>query len=70
MIQVRTRRKRLKLFALAILPIAGCDLEPITVTQTVTVEEIMLTVIRGLIIEPLDAAITEAVQDAFGEDEP
>lgn len=57
--------------ALALFPLAGCDLDGITVTQTLSVEELLLTVVRGLVIAPLDAALTDAVQNAVGdEDEP
>ena len=47
----------------------GCDLGTISLTQSISGREAIIALIRGAILTPIDALITEAVNDAFGGDE-
>lgn len=58
---------------LAIGSAGGCNLSDITATSTTTVtlsaSEAILTILQGLIITPLNDALTNAVNNYFGENE-
>ena len=47
----------------------GCDLTQITTTVTVDGRELISGAIRNAILTPLDAAITEVVNDILGVDQ-
>ncbi len=47
----------------------GCELGTITTTMTLDGRDAIVQLIRGAILTPLDAFITETVNDAFGADE-
>ena len=44
----------------------GCDLGTITTTQTLDGRDAIIQLFRGAILTPLDALITQTVNDAFG----
>ena len=45
----------------------GCDLGAITTTQTLDGRDAIIQLMRGAILAPIDAFITEAVNEAFDE---
>lgn len=47
----------------------SCSIPDITIPTTLSGEEALITVIRGAILTPIDAAITAAVRGAFTNDE-
>ena len=47
----------------------GCDLGEITVTNTVSTEDFIISTIRGLILTPIDNFVTNAIENAFDDDE-
>ncbi len=49
--------------------LGGCDLGTITITQTLDGREAIIQLIRGAILTPLDAYITDAVNDMFDVDD-
>ena len=44
----------------------GCDLGTITTSTTLDARDAVIQLIRGAVITPIDAFITEAVTEAFG----
>ncbi len=44
----------------------GCDLTQITTTVTLDTRELISGAVRNAILLPLDALITQAINDAFG----
>ena len=55
----------------AMLQFGGCDIGTISTTTTTTVDgrDALISLIRGAILTPLDAFITDSVNNAFGNDE-
>ena len=47
----------------------GCDLGTITTSMTLDGREAIIQLLRGAILTPIDAFITNAVNEAFGADE-
>jgi hypothetical protein len=47
----------------------GCQIPDITIPTTLSGEEALITVVRGAILTPIDAWITQAVRNAFDEDD-
>ena len=47
----------------------GCDIGTITTTMTVDGRDAIIQLVRGAILTPIDALITDAINDAFGDDE-
>ena len=47
----------------------GCDLGLITTTQTLDGRDAIIQLVRGAILTPIDALITNAVNEAFDSDE-
>lgn len=45
--------------------LAGCDISQITTTVTVDGRQLLAGAIRNAVLAPLDAAITQAINDAF-----
>lgn len=43
----------------------GCDIGEITMTTTMDGREVLISLIRGAILTPLDAFITDSVNDLF-----
>lgn len=53
----------------ALFQLSGCSIPDITIPTTLSGEEALITLVRGAILTPIDAAITQAVRDAFSEEE-
>ena len=49
--------------------LGGCEIGEITTTTTVDGRELLISLVRGVILSPIDAFITDAINDAFGADE-
>jgi len=47
----------------------GCNFATVTVPTTLDGTELLITLIRGAILSPIDQAITAAVQNAFNNDD-
>ena len=68
----RSFRKRLlyKLCAVgAVFQLGGCEIGQITTTPTVDGREVIISLIRGIVLTPIDAFITDAINDAFDDEE-
>lgn len=50
------------------LQLGSCDLGSITTTTTLNGRDAIIQLIRGAILTPIDALITNAVNQAFGDD--
>ncbi len=46
----------------------GCDIGEITTTVTLSGRDLLINVVRGAILAPLDAFVTQAINDAFDGD--
>lgn len=57
------------LSASVVFQFGGCDFGEITTTSTVDVRELLISLVRGAIIPPLEQGITDAINDAFGDDD-
>ncbi len=51
------------------LPLGGCEFDQITATSTVTLDtrEVLISMIRGAILTPIDTFITNGVNELFDE---
>lgn len=51
--------------------LGGCDLGTISTTTTATLDgrQVLIDLLRGAILTPIDAAITNAVENLLGDDE-
>jgi len=47
----------------------GCQFNEITVVQTVDGRELLISLIRGAVLGPIDTAITNAINNAFSSDD-
>lgn len=73
---MNSRRHRLLNRWLAILGATGflcqfgnCEIGEITTTSTIDGRELIISLIRDAILTPLDEFVTEAVNDAFSDDD-
>ena len=73
---MKTIKERLRAKAVGVLctvgvvcQFGGCSIGEITVTQTVDGRELLISLIRGAILGPIDEYITTAVNEAFDDDE-
>ena len=48
-------------------PFGGCQIDQITTTTTLDGREVMISLIRGAVLSPIDAWITQGVNDLFDE---
>ena len=62
----RVRRAAALLAAGAVFQLSGCDFGQITVSQTINANDLVISVIRGAILDPIDAFVTAAVDNALG----
>ncbi len=69
---MRRRKRKINARMLATLcgagtvfQLGGCDLGQITTTTTVDGRQAIISLVRGAILTPLDALITEAINRAF-----
>lgn len=65
----RARRLSAVLAAGTMFQLGGCNLGEITVTQTINGADLILSLVRGAILQPIDAFITDAINEAFGVEE-
>lgn len=49
--------------------LGGCQFTDVTTTVTLSGQELIITLIRGAILTPIDQAITAAVNDLFATDD-
>ena len=47
---------------------SGCQFDEITVTQTVDGRELLISLVRGVVLAPIDDFITTSINDAFEEE--
>lgn len=47
----------------------GCDIGTITTTTTLDGRDAIIQLVRGVILTPIDALITDAINDAFNVDQ-
>lgn len=47
----------------------GCNIATVTVPTTLDGRELIITLIRGALLSPIDQFITEAVQNAFEDND-
>ncbi len=48
----------------------GCDLGQITTTVTLDTRDLLISVVRGAVLTPIDQFITDRINAAFGTDDP
>lgn len=48
----------------------GCDLGQITTTVTVDARDLLINVVRGAVLTPIDQFITDRINAAFGANDP
>ena len=67
---VRGKAVALLCTAGAVCQVGSCDLGEITTTTTVTLDgrEVIISLIRGTILPPIEQFITDAVNEAFDYD--
>lgn len=49
--------------------LGGCNFGEVTTSFTLDGRELIISLVRTAIITPLDAFLTETINDAFGDDE-
>ena len=47
----------------------GCSIPDVTIPTTLSGRDFLVTLIRGLLLTPIDQAITDAVNNAFQEED-
>ncbi len=66
----RERIGGLALVALAsVFQFGGCNIGEITTTSTVDGRELLISLVRGAVLGPIDAFITDAINQAFNGNE-
>ncbi len=50
--------------------LGGCDLGQITTTVTLDARELLISVVRGAVLTPIDQLITDRINAAFARDDP
>ena len=63
------RKTAMMLSAGTVFQLGGCDFGQITVSQSINANDLVISVIRGAILNPIDAFLTQAVNDALGVSE-
>lgn len=56
------------LSASVVFQFGGCELGEVTTTVTLDSEDLVISIIHDLIIDPLEQALTDAVTNAFDDD--
>lgn len=62
----RFRRAAAILSAAMVFQLGGCDLGSIQVTQTIETRQLVIDLINGAILGPIQTFVTDAVNNAFG----
>ena len=66
----RRRRALAAIFAAAFLCQAGsCQFDEITTTVTLSGRDVLVTLFRDAILGPIDAYVTEAIDDFFDDED-
>lgn len=52
----------------AVFQFGGCNLGEITTTSTVSVRELLINIVRGAVLAPIDQFVTDSINNAFGEE--
>lgn len=52
-----------------LLQLGGCQFGDITTSVTLSARELLINVFRGVILTPIDTAITAAINNAFADDD-
>ncbi|GMU37567.1 MAG: hypothetical protein KJ057_09470 [Phycisphaerae bacterium] len=52
-----------------LLALGGCEFGTISIPVTLDVDDLLITLVRGLVITPIDQFVTEQITDAFEDDE-
>ena len=65
----RFRRAASILAAATLFQLGGCDLGTIQVTQTIETRQLVIDLVNGVILGPIQAFVTNAVNNAFGAEE-
>jgi hypothetical protein len=47
----------------------GCDIGQITTSTTMDGRQVLISLVRGMILTPIDAFITDSINNLFGEDD-
>ena len=67
--QTRRAREGAAVCAIGIVcQFGGCDIGEITTSVTLSGQDLVIGLVRGAILGPLDAFITDAINDAFDGD--
>jgi hypothetical protein len=61
----RFRRATAILGAVTVFQFGGCDFGTIEVTNEVAVEQLIIDLINGFILDPIEDFVTNAVNEAF-----
>ncbi len=64
---VRYRAIGLLFSAGTLFQLGGCELGTITTSMTLDGRDAIIQILRGAILTPIDAFITNTINDAFGE---
>jgi len=66
--RVRTATAKLLVAGAVLTQSGGCDLGEVTASVTLSAEELIITLIRSAILNPIDAYVTGAVSDLFSDE--
>ena len=47
----------------------GCDIGQVATTSTMDGRQVLISLVRGMILNPIDAFITDSINNLFGEDD-
>jgi hypothetical protein len=47
----------------------GCNIADVTIPTTLAGRDLLITLVRGAILTPIDAFVTNAINNAFNNDE-
>ena len=65
----RLRQTAMVLAAGTACQFGGCNFADVTIPTTVDSSELIITLVRGAILTPIDEFVTNAVRNAFSNDE-
>ena len=65
----RTRTLGVFFSAGVVFQLGGCEFGEITVTQTMDGRDVLINLVRGAVLGPIDSFITAAINQAFDEEE-
>lgn len=62
----RARRVAAVLAGATMFQIGPCNLESIEVTQTIETQQLLIDIANAVILDPIEAFVTNAINNAFG----